>query len=76
MLTASIKARNQPATTVAALREVVEADESVNTAALHKAALASIEEIKREGRPTSAMCRGEAISGKARLRAAASPRRL
>jgi hypothetical protein len=76
MLKASIKARNQPATTVAALREVVEAAESVNTAALHKAALASIEELKRKGRPTSAMCRGGAISGKARLRAAASPGRL
>ena len=49
MLKASIKARNQPATTVAVLREVVEAAESVDTAALHKAALASIEELKRKG---------------------------
>jgi hypothetical protein len=49
MLKASIKARNQPATTVAVLKEVVDAAESVDTAALHKAALASIEELKRNG---------------------------
>ena len=49
MLKASIKARNQPATTMAVLKEVVEAAQTVDTASIHKEALASIEELKRKG---------------------------
>jgi hypothetical protein len=49
MLKASIKAHDQPATTVAVLKEVVEAAETVDTAAIHKEALASIEELRRKG---------------------------
>jgi hypothetical protein len=49
MLKASIKARNQPATTVAVLKEVVEAAETVDTARIHKEALAAIEELKQKG---------------------------
>jgi hypothetical protein len=49
MLKASIKARNQPAKTVAVLKEVVEAAETVDTARIHKEALAAIEELKQKG---------------------------
>jgi hypothetical protein len=49
MLKASVKARNQPATTVAVLKEVVEAAETVDTTSLHKKALAAIDELKRKG---------------------------
>jgi hypothetical protein len=40
---------NQPKETAAALREVIEAAETVDTTRLRKEALASIEEIKRKG---------------------------
>jgi hypothetical protein len=49
MLKASIKAPNQPEPTVAVLKEVVEAAETVDTASIHKEALAAIEELKRKG---------------------------
>jgi hypothetical protein len=49
MLKASIKARNQPASTVAVLKDVVEAAETVDTTSIHKEALAAIEELKRKG---------------------------
>jgi hypothetical protein len=49
MLKASIKARNQPPTTVAVLKEVVDAAETVDTTSIHKEALAAIEELKRKG---------------------------
>lgn len=49
MLKASIKAPNQPATTVAVLKEVVDAAETVDTTGIHKEALAAIEELKRKG---------------------------
>jgi len=49
MLKASIKARNQPATTVAVIKEVVDAAETVDTTGIHKEALAAIEELKRKG---------------------------
>jgi hypothetical protein len=49
MLKASIKAPNQPETTVALLKEVVEAADTVDTASIHKEALAAIEELKRKG---------------------------
>ncbi len=49
MLKASVKAHNQPATTVAVLKDVVEAAETVDTAAIHKEALASIAELNRKG---------------------------
>jgi hypothetical protein len=49
MLKASIKARNQPAQTVAVLKEVVEAAQTVDTISIHKEALAAIEELKRKG---------------------------
>jgi hypothetical protein len=49
MLKGSIKARNQPAKTVAVLKEVVEAAQTVDTASIHKEALAAIEELKRKG---------------------------
>lgn len=49
MLKASIRARNQPARTVAVLKEVVEAAQTVDTTSIHKEALAAIEELKRKG---------------------------
>jgi len=49
MLKASSKAPNQPKTTVALLRQVVDAAESIDTAGIRKEALASIEELKRKG---------------------------
>jgi hypothetical protein len=49
MLKASLKARGQPEVTVAALNEIVEAAESVDTMKLHKDALAAIEELKQKG---------------------------
>lgn len=49
MLKASIKARHQPEATVAALKEIVEAAETVDTAKIHKDALAAVEELKQKG---------------------------
>ena len=45
----SAKAPDQPKETVAALKEVIEAAESVDTAQIRKQALAAIEEFKRKG---------------------------
>jgi hypothetical protein len=49
MLKASIKTPNQPAQTVAVLKEVVEAAQTVDTISIHKEALAAIAELKQKG---------------------------
>jgi hypothetical protein len=49
MLKASIKARNQPPSTVAVLTEIVEAAETVDTGKIRKDALAALEELKQKG---------------------------
>lgn len=49
MLKASIKARNQPEVTIAALKEIVDAAETVDTAKIHKDALAALEELRQKG---------------------------
>ena len=49
MLKASRKARNQPEATAAVLKEVIEAAETVDTAAIRKEALAAIAELQRKG---------------------------
>jgi hypothetical protein len=49
MLRASIKAPNQPKTTVAVLKQVVNAAESVDTGEIHREALASIAALQRKG---------------------------
>jgi hypothetical protein len=49
MLKASIKARSQEPVTAAALKEIVEAAETVDTAKIHKDALAAIEELRQKG---------------------------
>jgi hypothetical protein len=48
-LKGSSKARNQPAVTVVALNEVVDAAESVNTARIRKDALAAMDELRTKG---------------------------
>jgi hypothetical protein len=49
MLKASRKAHNQPETTAAILKEVIEAAETVDTAAIRKEAVAAIEALRRKG---------------------------
>ena len=76
MLKGSIKARSQPAATVAALKEVVEAAETVDTANIHKEALAAIEELKQQGPGLQAQRLLVGLSSaRPRSPAAASPRR-
>jgi hypothetical protein len=49
MLKSSIKARGQREVTVAALKEIVNAAETVDTTKIHKEALAAVEELKQKG---------------------------
>jgi len=49
MLRSSSKARHQPEKTVAALKEIVEAAETVDTGPIRKQAIAALEELKSKG---------------------------
>jgi hypothetical protein len=49
MLKSSSKARNQPKKTVAALNEITEAAETVDTARIRKQAIAAVDELRRKG---------------------------
>lgn len=49
MLRISSKARNQPEQTVAALNEITDAAETVDTASIRKQAIAAIDELRRKG---------------------------
>ena len=49
MLRSSSKARNQPAKTVTALNEIVEAAETVDTARIRKQTMVAIDELRRKG---------------------------
>jgi hypothetical protein len=69
----AVKVLNQPAAAVAVLKEVVDAAESVDTARLHKEALAAIEDLKQKGPAYKRNASWWASSARARSPAAVSP---
>lgn len=49
MIKSSARARNQPKATIAALKDVADASESVDTGRIRKQALAAVDELRRKG---------------------------